>query len=605
MKNWQSLIRMVLFRPGIFFLNTAIQIGICLVELVPGLLVRQVINSLSGNGSGSTELWWLLAWFLGAAAAVVSLLLANTITNSLFRFAGESLLRKNLIAQIFRHPGARALSGTTGEAISRLMGDIREAMINLTWANELIGLTVFAVAGIWIMAGINSRITLYVFLPLVLVVLAANLATTKVLQYRRASRRAAGIVIGSIAEIFGSVQAIKVADAGRQVAAHFGRLNEDRRKAVLKDRLFNEILGSIFQNAINLGTGMILLLAGRAMREGSFTVGDFSLFIFYLGKVTDLTGMFGIFIARYKQTIVSFERMQALIPGANPAGMVEYGPVYNHGPFPEVPRVAKTDADRLECLEAKGLSYSFPGSDHGVAGIDLTLRKGSFTVITGRIGSGKTTLLRVLLGLLPLDSGEIFWNGKPVVNPGEFFTPPRCAYTPQVPRLFSVTLQDNILLGIPSSANLESSIRAAVMEEDLTDMKDGLNTLVGPKGVRLSGGQVQRAAAARMFIRDPELLVFDDLSSALDVETEQLLWERTFSRPGTTCLVVSHRRPALRRADRIIVLKEGKIEAYGRLAELLETSEEMRRLWQVAEEDETIGGPQKDQTIQSSVQSSV
>src|SRR5439155_5522247 len=138
------------------------------------------------------------------------------------------------------------------------------------------------------------------------------------------------------------------------------------------------------------------------------------------------------------------------------------------------------------------------------------------------------------------------------------------AYTPQVPRLFSETLRDNILLGQPAGDHaLKEAVHTAALDRDLGGFPRGLETLIGPRGVRLSGGQIQRAAAARMFVREPALLVFDDLSSALDVETERALWERLFQRPHTTCLVVSHRRAALRRADRIVVLKDGRVEDTG------------------------------------------
>jgi ATP-binding cassette subfamily B protein len=197
------------------------------------------------------------------------------------------------------------------------------------------------------------------------------------------------------------------------------------------------------------------------------------------------------------------------------------------------------------------------------------------------VGSGKSTLLQALLGLLTPQSGEVYWNGQLVTNPAEFFIPPVSAYLPQVPLLFSESLRNNILMGYPEAqVNLPAAIQMAVLERDLTEIPNGLNAVVGAKGVKLSGGQRQRAAAARIFVRQASLLILDDISSALDVETEHKLWERIFRmKKDATCLVVSHRRPALQRADQIILLKEGHIEAVGKLADLLEESQEMRSLW--------------------------
>jgi ATP-binding cassette subfamily B protein len=148
-----------------------------------------------------------------------------------------------------------------------------------------------------------------------------------------------------------------------------------------------------------------------------------------------------------------------------------------------------------------------------------------------------------------------------------------------VPRLFSAALGENVTLGWPASSDdVATALRLAAVDDDVAAMSDGLATLVGPRGMRLSGGQAQRAAAARALVRHPDLLVVDDLASALDPQTETRLWSALAALP-TACLAVSHRPAVLERADRIVVLDRGRVVGVGRLPGLLDECAELRRMW--------------------------
>lgn len=610
---WRILGRLIRYAPKLYCADTLLWLCIAGLPIVPGVLIREFFDSLSQPSSQSQPLpfpaspWVWIALLVAVGLARVVAIFTGRITKTQHRFLMSALIRHNLLLELLKRPGAELATNqqtSPGEILNYFRDDAQQIEDTVASINEIFAEAVFAIASISLLLSVNAKITTLVFAPLCIIAFLVHKAEHRIKRYRRASRQATGQVTGLIAETFTAVQAIKVAGAEANVLQELKKRGDRRQQLTIRDRLFTTFLNAGFESIVSLGTALLLLLAAQHLQtlptqttptQNSFSVGDFALFVYYLSFITYFLAFFGSFVAVTRHSEVSFERMAALIENStcqkennhSLSALIHPHPLYlkplskKTAAKPELgwqplyskesPPTQPSPDSLLQELRAENLTYRYPDSNNGIEDISFSLKRGSLTIITGDVGAGKTTLVRTLLGLLRAQHGSIFWNGHQIDDPANFFLPPRTAYTPQIPHLFSTSLQENIQLGWLAHATdgaIEDAIATAVFDRDIKRLPNGLETLVGTQGFRLSGGQKQRVAAARMFLRKPQLLIFDDLSSALDIKTEAQLWNNLLKpkrleseghRQPFTCLAVSHRESVLNMAEQIIFLEDGRL----------------------------------------------
>ena len=425
---------------------------------------------------------------------------------------------------------------------------------------DLVGRGLFAVVGGAVMWRIDPVLTLAAFAPVVVSSAVSDALGTRSAVHGAAARESTGRLTAFLGELVGANLAVRVAGAAPHVVRRLAEISETRRRLSLRDRVFAETVNSMNFHLVHVGTGAVLLLGAGKIRSGSFSVGDFALFVVFLDQLTYLPAEIGRVLTELKRTRVSIDRLHALMPG-EPRDAV----VAPRSDPRARPAAAACRRPRRPTAWSGSTSSASPASTRAARAAWSTCRCPSSGARSrsspAASGAGRPRCCTPCSGCCPATRARSGGTARRSTTRRRSSSRPGPRSRPRCRACSARRCGPTCSSGAqPATRRVDAAVRAAVLEDDVAALDAGLDTIVGRRGVKLSGGQIQRAAAARMFLRDAELLVFDDLSSALDVATETELWRRLLARRGeVTCLVVSHSAIALANADRVVVLDDGRV----------------------------------------------
>lgn len=557
---WSLAWRVSQHRPKEFWLGWFLFVVFFTMPAISGYLLGRGYDALE-RGDTTETIWWAAAIAVSETIRMVSIHHGALIWTKVWIHM-QTLLRANMLAAQMASGGIHAGQpiGSAGSAITHFRDDTEDVANLVDGIIDISGGLVFTVIAGFVLGAADARAAAVLVIPLLGVGIATRVLDTRIKEYRAADRTATEGVTGLLGDVMAAATTVKVNDATEPMLRRLAVLVERRRHTAVRDRVLEEGVQAFSQGAADIGLGLVLLVSAGAIASGSFDLGTLALFTAYLGWLSFLPRMVGRVLARRKQAGVAFDRMRQLVADQEATNTVR-GQVLPIDPRDHRvrPPVVRPDRVPLERADVEGLTVRY-GDRTVIDDVSFSVGRGEFVVITGPVGAGKSTLLRAVLGLAwqaDVD-GSVRWNGIEIDDRAAFLVPPNAAFLSQVPQLISDSVADNVGLGPVEADALARAFELSAIADDIAEMPAGAATLIGPRGLRLSGGQRQRLATARALVHAPELVVLDDLSSALDVETEVQLWTN-LADAGMTVIAVSHRAVAFDRADQVLRLDAGRL----------------------------------------------
>jgi subfamily B ATP-binding cassette protein MsbA len=469
-------------------------------------------------------------------------------------------LRGDTFAGLIRLSPAFFTEKRTGELTSRLSSDLGllQSLLS-TWISELSRQTLFLIGGILMLTITNPRLAMTTLAVVPIVVGAAFL-------FGRALRKASTGVQDRVAEAmgmadesFGAIRTVQSFTRETEETARFSRaLGDLVEVAVHRARLRAVFFGVVGFVAFS-SVAVVLWQGGAQVLAGRLTAGALVSFLFYAltvaGAVGSLASLFGNFQEAIGAAVRVFELLESEPTVREPAVAIAL-------PLPARGAVVYEDVEFRYAADLPNV----------ISGISLSLAPGETLALVGRSGAGKTTIANLLPRFWDVTAGRITLDGIDVRSLSLHTLRGAIGMVPQEPVLFSGTIRENIAYARPdaSDADVLHAAKAAHALEFIERLPDGLDTRVGERGVKLSGGQRQRIAIARVFLKDPAVVVLDEATSSLDSESERFVEEALEELlQGRTTLIIAHRLSTVRRADRVVVLDDGVIVETGSHAELV------------------------------------